>query len=140
MTELLLGRMYLAMGEEKDHLRPADELGPPFDQFEHDRWFLIAPHALPEGWRDRAVPVYMLKLSDEDVKAFAPHEISLVDRLDPEEKAIARLVATGVQPSEIANTLHLSRRSVFRRLARLRQLTSTNTNTELATKLAKQDI
>ncbi|MDQ3955328.1 MAG: hypothetical protein M3285_07255 [Actinomycetota bacterium] len=128
------------MAEENERLRPADEIGPPFDQFEHDRWFLIAPHALPEDWRDRAVPVYMVKLNSEDVKAFVPREISLQERLDPEEKSIARLLAQGVQPSEIANTLHLSRRSVFRRLARLRQLTGAKTNAELATKLAKQDI
>ena len=128
------------MAEENERLRPADEIGPPFDQFEHDRWFLIAPHALPEGWRERAVPVYMIKLSDEDVKAFVPHEISFHDRLDSEERAVARLLGQGVQPSEIANSLHLSRRSVFRRLARLRQLTGSNTNAELATKLAKQDI
>lgn len=126
--------------EENEPLRPAPKIGPPWDQFEQDRWFLIAPHALPEDWRDRAVPVFLVKLTDDDVKAFIPHEISLRERLDPEEKAIARLLATGVQPSEIANSLHMSRRSVFRRLARLRQLTNTNTNAELATKLAKQDI
>ena len=128
------------MPEENERLRPAEEIGPPFDQFEQDRWFLIAPHALPEGWRERAVPVYMIKLSSEDVKAFVPHEIHLRDRLDTEERAVAGLLSQGVQPSEIANTLHMSRRSVFRRLARLRQLTDTNTNAELATKLAKLDI
>ena len=105
-----------------------------------DRWFLIAAHALPEGWRDRAIPAYLVKLTDDEVRVFAPPGSDLPSRLDEEERAVARLAAQGVSAIEMSRTLHLSRRSVFRRLARLRQLTGAQTNAELATKLAKQDI
>lgn len=102
-------------------------------------WFLIAAHALPEEWRERAIPVYMVRLSDEEVQPFLPPEDARFN-LDPEERSIARLLARGVPPRVIAERLHLSRRSVFRRLARLRQLHGAETNAELATKLAKQDV
>ena len=109
-----------------------------FDQ--QGGWFLIAPHALPEEWRERAVPVYMIRLDSDDVDGFVLHLDDLEQRLAPEEKEIARLLSQNVPPREIALTLHLSRRSVFRRLARLRQLMGAKSNSELATKLAKQDI
>ncbi len=104
-----------------------------------DGWFLIAQHALPDEWRGRAIPVYLLRLHADEVEAFSPPRDGPI-ALDSEERAVARLVARGVSPREIAATLHLSRRSVFRRLARLRHLHGAATNTELATKLAKQDI
>ena len=99
-------------------------------------WFLIAPHALPDEWRDRAIPVYMIRLGPDEVHPFLPPAED-TGLLDPEERAVARLAARGATPGDIAATLHLSRRSVFRRLARLRQLHGAATNGELATKLAK---
>ena len=99
---------------------------------------MIAAHALPEEWRERAIPVYLVRLSDDEVEPFLPPDDGL--GLDAEERSIARLLARGVSPRAISETLHLSRRSVFRRLARLRQLHGVETNAELATKLAKQDI
>lgn len=99
-------------------------------------WFLIAPHALPEEWRDRAIPVYMIRLGPDEVHPFLP-PAEEADTLDPEERAVARLAARGASPRDIAATLHLSRRSVFRRLARLRARHGAATNAELATKLAK---
>lgn len=104
-----------------------------------ERWFLIAPHALPEEWRDRAIPVFMVNLADEDVLPLMSRG-DLRDQLDAEEKAVAELAAKGIAPHQMATMLHLSRRSVFRRLAHLRQLTGSETNAELATKLAKEDI
>ena len=103
-------------------------------------WFLIAPHALPEEWRERAIPVYMIRLGADEVQPFLPPEVAHIDGLDPEQRAVARLAARGASPRDIAATLHLSRRSVFRRLARLRHVHGVATNAELATKLAKQDL
>ena len=102
-------------------------------------WFLVAQHALPEEWQDRAIPVYLVPLSGSDVERLQPRDHA-DPRLDEEDRAVARLVARGVPPHELAARLHLSRRSVFRRLARLRQLTGSSSNVQLATKLAKQDI
>ena len=99
-------------------------------------WFLIAPHALPEEWRERAIPVYMIRLGSDEVHPFLP-PAEETGTLDPEERAVARLAARGASPQDIAATLHLSRRSVFRRLARLRHVHGVATNSELATKLAK---
>jgi DNA-binding CsgD family transcriptional regulator len=103
-------------------------------------WFLISPEALPESWRERAVPVYMIRLDSADVEKLSLQAVDTYERLETEEIEIARLLAQGLPPREIALTLHLSRRSVFRRLARLRQLFDANSNGELATKLAKQNL
>ena len=103
-------------------------------------WFLVSQEALPESWRERAVPVYMIRLDSADVVKLSLQSLDTYERLESEEIEIARLLAQGVPPREIATTLHLSRRSVFRRLARLRQLFDANSNGELATKLAKQNL
>ncbi|MEA2460679.1 MAG: Bacterial regulatory protein luxR family [Actinomycetota bacterium] len=109
---------------------PPDETG----------WFLIAAEALPPEWRGRSIPVYLMPLSAADVKRLQPTKGLLGDVLEAEERAVAQLAARGAGASEISLQLHLSRRSVFRRLARLRQLVGAKTNAELATKLAKEDI
>jgi DNA-binding NarL/FixJ family response regulator len=102
-------------------------------------WFLVAAHALPEEWQHRAIPVFLVSLDAQDVEPFLPRG-DLKELLDDEGVSVARLVSHGVSPRDIADQLHLSRRSVFRRLALLRQLTGSETNAELATKLAKLDI
>lgn len=102
-------------------------------------WFLVAAHALPEEWQNRAIPVFLVSLDAEDVEPFLPRG-DIKEMIDDEGVGVARLVSHGVAPRDIADRLHLSRRSVFRRLAHLRQLTDSETNAELATKLAKLDI
>ena len=102
-------------------------------------WFLVAKHALPEEWRERAIPVYLVPLSLSDVEKLQPLD-GASPSLDEDDEAVARLVAEGFLPQQIAARLHLSRRSVFRRLAHLRQLMDCETNTQLATKLAKTDM
>jgi DNA-binding CsgD family transcriptional regulator len=102
-------------------------------------WYIVAEHALPRDWQARAIPVFLVSLNDEDVERLRP-TTELRALLDDDDRSVASLVAEGVAPHEIAERLHLSRRSVFRRLARLRQLTGSATNAQLATKLAKQDI
>ncbi len=138
MTAAPRRRMYWVMeGRDSGNgARPSDRAAE--EDFEDLRggWFLIAPHALPNEWRDRAIPVYMIRLGTDEVHPFVP-PASDAGTLDPEERAVARLTARGASPREIAATLHLSRRSVFRRLARLRNLHGAATNAELATKLAK---
>ncbi len=119
---------------------PLDEPAPPEFVELQGGWFLVPPEALPEEWRERATPVYMIRLDGDELQGFALPANELQKRLDREEKEIARLLARGLPPGEIALTLHLSRRSVFRRLARLRQLMGAKTNGELATKLARKDI
>ena len=103
-------------------------------------WFLVSADALPEAWRDRAVPVFLIKLRDDDVRRLAQPDQSVGGSLEEDERSVARLMSRGVPPRQIALELHLSRRSVFRRLARMRQLTGSMNNAELATKLAKMDI
>jgi DNA-binding CsgD family transcriptional regulator len=103
-------------------------------------WFLIAPDALPPGWRSRAIPVYLLSLDLDDVKRLIPAKSEIGSQLDDEERAVAELAAQGAAAGEISQQLHLSRRSVFRRLARLRDLAGVRTNAELATRLAKENL
>ena len=128
------------MDNNSNEMPRLEEAGPPLPLDQQGGWFLISPHALPEEWRERAVPVYMIRLDSADVENFVLHSADMYERLESEEIEIARLLAQGVPPRDIALRLHLSRRSVFRRLARLRQLFDAKSNGELATKLAKQDV
>lgn len=109
------------------------------DEGHSSGWFLVAEHALPEGWHERAIPVYLISISLSDVKRLQPLD-GTAPSFDDDDQAVARLVAEGFLPQQIAARLHLSRRSVFRRLAHLRQLMDCETNAQLATKLAKTDM
>ncbi len=55
-----------------------------------------------------------------------------------EEENLARLVASGMGAPEIARRLHMTPRSVYRRLAGLRRRFGARNSTELAAFLAKQ--
>lgn len=54
-----------------------------------------------------------------------------------EEEQVARLAARGESAEAIARTLHMSRRSVYRRLASLRKRVGVENATELPTRLSK---
>ncbi|HEV2756092.1 MAG TPA: helix-turn-helix domain-containing protein [Actinomycetota bacterium] len=100
-------------------------------------WILVAPSALPERWRDRATPMFLVPLlPDEahDVLAGEPAG----SELHGEDLALAKLVARGVPVDDVARQLHLTSRTVYRRLARLRRLVGVTTTGELVAELARR--
>ncbi|HEX2057795.1 MAG TPA: hypothetical protein VHI71_05435 [Actinomycetota bacterium] len=115
---------------------PADvsELVP---EVEAPGWILVAPSELPDRWRDRAVPMFLVPLlpgEARDVLAGEPAG----SELHGEDLSLARLVARGVPVDDCARQLHLTSRTVYRRLARLRRLVGVDTTGELVAELARR--
>lgn len=60
------------MSEEPDRIdMPLDEPAPPEFVELQGGWFLVPPEALPEEWRERATPVYMIRLDGDELQGFA---------------------------------------------------------------------
>ena len=100
-------------------------------------WVLVPEDALPERWVQRALPLALVRLLPEESE-------QLLDRgmaspaMSIEEEDLARLVASGMGAPDIARRLHMTPRSVYRRLARMRKRFGARNSTELAAMLAKQ--
>jgi DNA-binding CsgD family transcriptional regulator len=93
------------------------------------------PESIPERWSDRAVPLVMVPLTpDESSQLFGEGPIES-DELGPDAD-LMRLVARGLSAEVIATRLGLAPRSVYRRLARLREVFGIASTAELATELA----
>jgi DNA-binding CsgD family transcriptional regulator len=58
--------------------------------------------------------------------------------LHGEDLELARLVARGIPVDDCARRLHLTSRTVYRRLARLRRLLDVTTTSELVAELARR--
>ncbi len=99
-------------------------------------WVLVNLEALPDRWKGRAVPLALVGLLPEEARQFIRGELPRV-KLDRDDEELARLAARGVAVDDIASALHLTSRSVYRRLARLRRQFEARTNAELASRLTK---
>lgn len=100
-------------------------------------WILVSPSALPDRWRDRATPMFLVPLlpgEAHDVLSGEPAG----SELHGEDLSLARLVARGVPVDDCARQLHLTSRTVYRRLARLRRLVGVKTTSELVAELARR--
>ena len=58
--------------------------------------------------------------------------------LHGEDLALAQLIARGIPVEDCARELHLTSRTVYRRLARLRRLVGVGTTNELVAELARR--
>ncbi|HEV2754984.1 MAG TPA: helix-turn-helix transcriptional regulator [Actinomycetota bacterium] len=96
-------------------------------------WLLVDPRAVPPGMATRAVPMALIALLPGEVDAFDG-----ATGADPEEVAVARLAARGLPATEIAARLHISRRTAYRRLARLREAVGARSSAELAARLSER--
>ncbi|MDQ4024572.1 MAG: helix-turn-helix domain-containing protein [Actinomycetota bacterium] len=100
-------------------------------------WILVAPSALPDRWRDRATPMFLVPLLPDEAHDVLAGEPA-VSELDGEDLALAKLIARGVPVDDVARRLHLTSRTVYRRLARLRRLVGVTTTGELVAELARR--
>ena len=99
-------------------------------------WVLVPQDALPERWAHRALPLSLVRLLPGEAEQLLVNG-STAPAMSTEEEDLARLVASGKGAPEIATQLHMTPRSVYRRLARLRKRFGARTSTELAAILAK---
>ena len=95
-------------------------------------WVLIAGQEIPEEWRSRARQVSLVPLLPEELSG-------LLEDRDPDgEDDLLHLVAQGSTTEQIAQSLELSRRTVERHLARLRDRFGQPTTAALSSFLARR--
>lgn len=100
-------------------------------------WVLVPADALPERWAHRALPLSLVRLLPEESEKLLESGAT-APAMSLEEEDLARLVASGMGAPDIARRLHMTPRSVYRRLARMRKRFGARNSTELAAILAKQ--
>lgn len=99
-------------------------------------WLLIASDEVPEQWRGRCMQVSMVRLlPGEAARLLSGNHNGPV--FDEDDEELAHLLADGVRVEDIADRMHMTRRSVYRRIARLRAELGVATVAELATKLSR---
>lgn len=96
-------------------------------------WLLIDPEAVPPGMAARSVPMALVALLPEEIDVLKG---GAEER--PDEAELASLAAKGLSAVEIADRLHISRRTAYRRLARLRDATGARNSAELAARLSER--
>jgi DNA-binding CsgD family transcriptional regulator len=105
---------------------------PPRSDPEPLAWVLISGGNMPEEWRARAQQVNLVPLLPEEVAG-------LFEGRDPDrDDDLLRLVAQGSTTEQIARKLDLSRRTVERHLARLRERYDQPTTAALSSFLARR--
>ena len=99
-------------------------------------WLLLPPSQVPARWANRIVPLALVPLMPAEADEMLAGRL-IVPELGREDESLARLAAQGLSAEEIAKRLHMTPRSVYRRLARLRERFSVSTSAELAARLAR---
>lgn len=89
---------------------------------------------VPLEWAERAVPILLVPLSPADVTALIEGKREHA----PGDPLFFGLVARGRTARDIARRLDITDRSVYRRLAALRDDFGVSTNAELAAELARR--
>lgn len=93
--------------------------------------------SIPERWADRAITGTLVPLTPEEA-----NEVLAEGRVEPDDLGadgdFVRLVARGLSAEIIARRLGLAPRSVYRRLARLRDALRVGSTAELASELARR--
>lgn len=85
----------------------------------------------------RAMRLSLVRLLPEEAEQLLERGMTS-PAMSAEEEGLARLVAAGMGAPDIAQSLHMTPRSVYRRLARMRKRFGARNSTELAAILAKQ--
>lgn len=100
-------------------------------------WVVMTPESVPERWRGRVVSLSLIPLVGTEARELLNRHHLAAD-LSREEEEVARVAARGVSPDEIARELHVSKRTVYRRLAALRRAVGAMSATELTAELARR--
>ena len=101
-----------------------------------ETWLVLENDDVPEAWSHRSMTITVLRLSADEAKRLLSGEHARPIVSDDDEE-LAHLVAAGLGVSQIAKRLHLTTRSIYRRLARLRAEFGVATVGELATTLSR---
>lgn len=100
-------------------------------------WVLMPKAAIPPRWAARAVEMALVPLAPEEAKGVLQAGTA-VPSLDQDDEKLARLVAQGLSAEEIARVAHMTPRSVYRHMARLRRKIGARSTSELISHLARE--
>ena len=109
--------------EESNHLGPV--------------WVLMPKDSVPERWEARAVDLALVPLAPDEAKRVLESG-STTPTLDRDDEKLASLVAQGLSAEEIARIAHMTPRSVYRHMARLRRKVGAQSTSELVSRLARE--
>lgn len=98
-------------------------------------WLLVSPSAIPDGWQARAIPMALIPLLPQEIDARLNVEADIPPR---DEAKLLKLVAQGLSKRRIAEDLHMSMRTLDRRLQALREKFGAGSLTELAASAARR--
>jgi DNA-binding NarL/FixJ family response regulator len=101
-----------------------------------ETWLLIESDDVPEQWSRRSMRITVIRLAPDEARRVLSNDHA-TPLIGPDHEQLAHLVASGLSVSQMSQQLHLTPRSVYRRLARLRALFGVATLSELATKLSR---
>ena len=101
-----------------------------------ETWLLIESDEVPEQWSHRSMRITVIRLAPDEAKRVLSNDHAR-PIIGPEHEELAHLVASGLSVTQMSQQLHLTSRSVYRRLARLRSVFGVATLNELATKLSR---
>lgn len=99
-------------------------------------WLLVDEDDIPANWSHRSMQITVLRLSSGEAKRLLSGDHAR-PTVASEDEELAHLIARGLGVSEIAKQLHLTTRSIYRRLARLRVAFGVATVGELAATLSR---
>lgn len=99
-------------------------------------WVLMPPRRVPARWAERALDMLLVPLMPDEAAELLQEGTAPLG-LTVEDERVARLAARGRSADVIAAELHMTKRSVYRRLARLRKRVGVDNAAELAGRLSK---
>ena len=100
-----------------------------------DAWLLLDRDSVPPSMEGRVIELGLVRVFPGEIeRLLAAREMTL----SQEEASIAAFVARGVPISDIARQLHLSRRTVYRRISKLKELVGAGENDDLAAGLIER--
>lgn len=100
-------------------------------------WVLISPEVVPDSWRSRGVPMVLVPMTPTEAGQLLS-EVPVEQGIAGADLPLIHLVARGHSAVEIARSLDVSPRTVYRHVARLSEEFGVSTIQELAAELARR--
>jgi DNA-binding NarL/FixJ family response regulator len=98
-------------------------------------WVVFPSGAVPRVWASRVIRFAIVPLLPDEAKRFRSGS-AVFPGISRDEESVAHLHARGMSAPQIAKRLHVTTRTVYRRLEKLRKALNVATPGELATALA----
>lgn len=95
---------------------------------------------MPAVWQERAIDVSLVPLLPAEAEQLLTDRRAEPTLVGEGDLSLARLAARGLSGTQIARDLDIAPRTVYRRLARLRNVFGVESTAELAAELARRGL